>query len=297
MSATRRSILLALALALMTFSGAAACAEQVARLGMYLKIARDLNRADVRAAFDVWTGELTRKFQVPTQVRYYSDMPSLRRDFDSGVVNLVIADAMSFVRYFKADELADGFTTKLQHDASLLLLAKPGSGTKADLAGKRVARIEDDDIETTYLETLCLRQHGKECADLSVTFVAVPTNHQAVTRLMFGQVDLALVNRHGYELAIELNPQLARAGEPVASLAFDTHYFGFFSACTDPEFRRFALRSVPETHLEPRGRQLLEVFKTDRVMLADPSALKPFYELERDYLALKARSGRKVTQR
>ncbi len=269
---------------------------ETARLGMYMKIARDLNRSDVRAAMEVWTHELMRKFQVPSEVRYYADVEQLRRDFDAGRVNLVIADAMSFVRHFKQEELADGFTARLPTDASLLLLARAGGDEDKWLVNKRIARMEDDEVSQTYLETLCLRRMSKPCAALPVTFVPVPNNHQALTRLLFGQVDLALVNRHGLETAVELNPQLRKAGVVVERLDFETQFFGFYSAGVSPEFRRFSLRSIPTMHLEPRGRQMLDVFKTDRVALAEPTLLKPFYQLEREYQELKAgvaRKGRK----
>jgi ABC-type amino acid transport substrate-binding protein len=266
---------------------------ETARLGFYMKIARDLNRADVRASLDVWADELTRKFQVPAEVRYYSDIELLRRDFDAGRVNLVIADAMTFVRHFKPEELADGFTTKLSTDASLLLLARPdGDGLKR-LTNQRIARLDDDEVSVTFLETLCLRRMGKTCAALPLTIVTVPNNHQALTRLLFGQVDLALVNRHGLETAVELNPQLRKAGVVVDRLDFETQFFGFYSAAVSPEFRRFSLRSIPNMHLESRGRQMLDVFKTDRVALAEPTLLKAFYQLEREYQELKAASARK----
>lgn len=266
---------------------------ETARLGFYMKIARDLNRSDVRAAFDVWADELMRKFQVPSEVRYYSDIELLRRDFDAGRVNLVIADAMTFVRHFKSEELAEGFTTKLSTDASLLLLARPGSDDPKDLVRKRIARVADDDVSSTFLESLCLRRAGKACEALPVIFVGVPNNHQALTRLLFGQVDLALVNRHGLETAVELNPQLREAGVVVDRLNFETQFFGFYSVGVSPEFRRFSLRAIPNMHLEPRGRQMLDVFKTDRVAPADPTVLKPFYELEHDYRQLKAQAARK----
>lgn len=271
----------------------AAPTAETARLGMYMKIARDLNRSDVRAAMEVWTEELMRKFQVPSEVRFYSDIDALRHDFDTGQVNLVIADAMTFVRHFKPEELASGFTAKLPTSASLLLLGRPGGGGVSQLAGKTVARLDDDEVSSTYLDTLCLRRSGKECAALPITFVPVPNNHQAVSRLLFKQVDFALVNQHGYETAIELNPQLRKAGELVEKLSFETQFFGFFSSKITPEFQRFALRTIDTMHLEPRGRQMLDVFKTDRVTKAEPIVLKPFYQLEREYRELKAESRRK----
>lgn len=275
----------------------AAPGGEVARLGMYMKIARDLNRADVRAAFEVWSDELMRKFQVPSEVRFYGDVESLRRDFDAGLVNLVIADAMTFVRHFRQDELADGFTTKLPTDASLLLLARPGTTSADNPTGKRVARLVDDEVSETYLETLCLRRAARGCAGAGVTIIDVPNNHQAVSRLLFGQADLALVNRHGFETAIELNPQLRRAGETVAELRFDTQFFGFYSARVSPEFRRFSLRAIRDMHLDARGRQMLDVFKTERLAVAEPSVLQPFYELERDYRRLRAQAENKKGRR
>ena len=270
----------------------AAPTAETARLGMYMKIARDLNRSDVRASLEVWNEELVRKFQVPSTVRFYSDVDLLRHDFDTGQINLVIADAMTFVRHFKAEELASGFTAKLPTSASLLLLGRPGGGI-SQLAGKTIARLEDDDVSSTYLETLCLQRTGKECAAVPVTFVAVPNNHQAVSRLLFKQVDFALVNQHGYETAIELNPQLRKAGELVEKMSFENQFFGFFNSKVSPEFQRFALRSIENMHLEPRGRQMLDVFKTERVARAEPIMLKPFYQLEREYRDLRTEARRK----
>lgn len=271
----------------------AAPAAEVARLGFYIKIARDLNRAEVRSALELWTQELTRNFQVPAEVTFYSDIDALHRDFDTGRINLVIADAMTFVRNFKPDELAEGFTTQLHNDASLMLMAPPGLSNRSDLLGKRVALLADDEISSTYLETLCMRQYGRHCAQVLAGIQRVGSNHQAITRLFFKQVDLALVNSHGLELALELNPQLRKAGEVANMLAFETQFFGFFSGKVNAGFRQRSLATIAAVHLQPRGRMLLDVFKTEQLALADPSVLKPFYHLEKEYRELEMNVSRK----
>lgn len=290
-------ILLALLLAAWISTGWAAPTGETARLGLYMKIARDLNRPAVLAALEVWTDELTRKFNVPAEVHFYSDVEALRHDFDSGKVNFVIADAMSFVGHFRPEDLAEGFAAKLNTDASLLLLAQPALGGRADLAGKRVAVVWDDDISLTYLDTLCLRQHGNRCDKVVAAIVPVANNHLAITKLFFKQVDMALVNRHGFDTAVELNPQLAGAGDVVSNLTFMTQYFGFFSSRVDPAFRHRALEAVPTLHLGPRGRQLMNVFRADRLVLADPSVLIPFYNLEHEHQALLVEQGLKRDNR
>lgn len=283
------------AAAMLTFlamlaSGTAIAAESV-RLGMFMGIARDLNRSDAHVALELWADELTRKFQVPAQVFFYDRMDDLRQDFDRGRINLVVTDAMSFVRHFRSDELADGFAAMLQADASLLLLARD-SQREFDFTRKRVALVEGDDISSLFLETLCLRRHRRDCANVPLVPVLARNNHQAASRLLFDQADYALVNRYGYQFAVELNPQLGRIGTPIETLSFDTQYFGFFDARVAPAFRHLALRNLPATQNEPRGRQLLEVFRVDQLALAEPAVLKPFYALNQEYRQLKSQARR-----
>jgi ABC-type phosphate/phosphonate transport system substrate-binding protein len=121
--------------------------DDVARIAFNVKVARDLNRGDVQAALGMWAEELSGKFEVPAETLFYDDMASLRRDFDKGKVNFVIAAGMDFARYFRAEELAEGFRGALQNDHSLLLLARRDAGIAdlASLAGKRVALLKDED--------------------------------------------------------------------------------------------------------------------------------------------------------
>jgi ABC-type phosphate/phosphonate transport system substrate-binding protein len=289
---TWRKLLLAVLACLHTLPGLASEAGDRARLGMYSRIARDLSSTETRAALELWAEELTRKFDVPATIHFYSDMAKLRHDFNQGEINFVIADAMSLVRHFGIDELAEGFTTHLHTDASLLLLAADGSAGNINLSGKRIAVVEEDSISATYLETLCLRHYRRECSAVLATVTPVKNNHQSVTRLFLRQVDLALVNRHGLEIAKELNPQLGNAGKVIEELSFETQYFGFFSSKVTPAFRTKAVGTILKVEQEPRGRQLLDVFKTEHLAIATPSALKPFYMLEQQYRNLKARYQR-----
>lgn len=262
------------------------------RLGLYMHIARDVNRSDARVALEIWADELTRSFKVPARASFYSDITAMRHDFEIGRINMVVADAMTFVTNFKSSELAQGFAARLYTDASLLLLGKsvPGETT---LSGKRVARVANDDLAALYLDILCMRIHGKTCAQINLVTTQVTNSHQAATRLLLGQVDLALINRHGFATAKELNPQLAHAGQVLYELAFDTQYFGFFNANVTPDFQALALQSIPNTHMDARGRQMLDVFKVDQLVLAQPDALRPFYAIAREHQALKSRIGGK----
>jgi ABC-type phosphate/phosphonate transport system substrate-binding protein len=275
-----------------------ACAEQdVTRIGFNVKIARDLNRGDVQAALSLWGEELSKKAGVPTEILYFDDMASMRREFDLGRVNFVIAAGMDFARYFKREELAEGFRSALQVDHTLLLLTRKDAGI-ADLnalAGKRVALLKDDELSEVYLETVCLRHYQRPCHQVLAGIEPVSNSNQLILRLAFGKADLVVSKRSGFETARELNPQVGKMAQVLAQFPIKASYYGLYNRKINPAFRQFSLRSIPDMHKEARGRQVLEIFKSDRLEQTTADELRPFYELLAEYEALRVgKIARKV---
>jgi hypothetical protein len=145
----------------------------------------------------------------------------------------------------------------------------------------------------TYLETVCLRQYGRECSKVFIEMQRLPTSNQAVMRLFFGKADLALVYRYGYELSRDMNPQLdKKTGQIVAEVPFTGMVYAFFSNKVDPVLRARAVKLIPSLHTYPRGRQLLDIFKMDHLEVANPQDPKPFLQLDQEWHDLKAQALR-----
>lgn len=269
-------------------------AEDVARMGFNVKIARDLNRSDVQAAMSLWADELSKKFGVPAQIEFYEDMDSLRRDFDQGKVNFVIAASMDFARHFKLAELAEGFRGELLNDHTLLLLAHKEArvGDVRALAGKRITILSGDDLSEVYLETLCLRHYQRPCKQVFSSIESVTNSNQLMMKLFFRKTDLVLSKLNGYETARELNPQIGLTTQEVTRFPLKSSYYGLYNRNISPDFRQRSLKQVPGMHKEARGLQVLEVFKLDRLVIASEQELQPVYALLADYEALRARSGK-----
>lgn len=274
-------------------SGIALPSENV-RLGFSAVAIRDLTRAEVRSTMDLWAQELGARFQVPVRTNFYEDREQMNNDFRLGKINGVTDEAMFLARNFRLDELAEGYATIQPGGFSLLLLSsKTGSiNSLGDLAKKRVALPMGDEAARVYLETICLRQLGRDCVDTFSDIQFVANNNQAIMRLFFGKADLALVNRYGYDLATEMNPQLAQTTNVIAERYFKSQFFAFYSPKVSKEFRTATLSHIPGIHRYPRGRQLLDMFKIDHLELAEPSDLIPFVELDHEYKMLKARQAR-----
>lgn len=272
----------------------AQAAEEVVRLGFYVKVTRDLSRAEVQSSLEFWADELGGKFNVPTQVRFYDDMRTLRRDFDHGLVNFVITSSMDFVRHFKVEELAEGFVGSIQVDHTLQLVSRADGDIRdlAQLPGKRIALLKDDELSEVYLETLCLRQHRRACKDVFASMEPIETSNKLALRLFFGKTDLILTRKNGMEVAKEMNPQIGKATRLVRQFPVKSSYYGLFSRRVDKSFRDHALQHLPNMHKNPRGRQVLEVFHVDRLELASETELLPFVRLYQEYEGLLAEVGK-----
>ncbi len=265
-------------------------AEDSVRLGTLSPTNREWSRAEVRSTFDLWVKELAARFQVPVTISYYEDIDELRRDFLSGKINGVNTEAMTLVRHFKQDELAEGFATVMKGGWDLKLYAGQNVTIRdlADLAGKRIVLLDGGDIGDLYLETLCLRHHERPCKEVFADIQRASSNNQALMRVFFGKADLALVHGFGYDVSVEMNPQLARALKLVVQYPLHSGYYAFFSPDTDKAFRQRTLKIVPTLHTYPRGRQLLDIFKMERLEITTPAELMPFLRLEQEYQSLKA---------
>jgi ABC-type phosphate/phosphonate transport system substrate-binding protein len=272
-------------------------AEESIRMGFYQGAGREMSRTDVRNAFSLWTQELAATFKMPMVVTFYEDRDKMHKAFDRGEINAVSADAMTLAKYFNMADFADGYSVAMPGGWNMLLLAGRESGiqTVADLAGKRVAVPDNDQAATTYLETVCWRQYGRECSKVFSDIQRLPTNNQAVMRLFFGKVDAVLVYRYGYELSREMNPQLSqRIGPLVAEEPFSGMYYAFFSSKLDPVLRDRAVKLIPTLHAYPRGRQLLDIFKMGQLNVASPQELNQFIQLDQSLHELKSRNERKA---
>lgn len=288
--------LLAMALVAVLATGVARAEEEMARIGFNVRIARDLNRGDVQAALSLWGEELSNKFGVPTDILYYDDMATLRRDFDAGKVNFVIAAGMDFARHFKPSELAEGFRGALQTDHTLILLSRRDNGVASlkDLTDKRVALLKDDELSEVYLETLCLGQFKRPCEQVFSGMERVSNSNQLLLRLVFGKADVVLSKLNGFVTARELNPQVGALAVELTRFPLKSSYYGLYNRNIRPAFRAYSLRRIPDMHNNVRGRQVLEIFRIDRLELVGSDELRPFYDLLARYEALRvSMQGRK----
>lgn len=254
-------------------------------MGFYLPGIRDVPQADLRVSLQMWADEIGARFNFIAKAVSYDDIHALRRDMLEQRTQIAIAPGMELAEQFGPDEIAEGFAgMRKGAEEGLVLVTRKGVGLGrfADLRGKRVLRLSDDRLTEIFIEVRCHREAGVACRNF-FQLTEEKRDIQSIHKVFFGQADAALVRRSTLHTAIEMNPQIATRLAVLVDWKVRAISFGMMSTRSDPDFRRRVIRSAEEAAGTVRGRQIIELFKTDHMGRADKSDLEPFWRLLREY--------------
>lgn len=262
---------------------------QPLEMGFYLPAIREANSADLKASLGVWAEELGRPFNVRVRPRLYENLDEMRRDVETRTLDFINAGGMEIAELLGPEIRLQGYARRPPGGgAGLVLLVSKAANVRgfADLRGKRIARPSQDRLADTYLESQCLRAWAVACQG-ALTQIEEKREISALHKVFFGQADAALVSVETLNLARELNPQINSRVAVLQEWRTKALVFGILLPHTDPAYRSLILRSVDEAVKSVRGRQMMELFKTEQIDPVDGEALKPFRVLARDYQELR----------
>lgn len=280
-----RSLFVMLIGCLLTASCVLASNMKPLEMGFYLPAVREANPADLKTSLGIWTEELGRPFGVRVRARLYQDIEAMRRDVDAQALDFVNAGGMEIAELFGPDVFLQGYARRPPGGgAGLVLLVNKTANVRAfaDLRGKRIARPSQDRLTETYLESQCLRVWAVPCQG-ALTQIEEKREISALHKVFFGQADAALVSVETLNLARELNPQIDSRVVVLQEWRSQGLVFGMLLPHADPAYRSLILRSIDAALKSVRGRQMMELFKTEQLDPVDGEALKPFRALAREY--------------
>lgn len=251
-------------------------------IGVYLQAIRDVPRKDVEITVRFWVEEIASKAGVSIKpIQLYDDLSELKRDVDAGKVNYIVSTPMGLAQQFADDDLADGFAAAGAANDALMLVVRRDAGIRnpGDLAGRHVQVRERDELSDIYLNTL-LRSSGVSPSQLKAVSTQRKTS-SLVLNLFFNRCDAALITRNAFEVAAELNPQIRQRLHVLDAYSFEQYRdnIGIFSSSVSPEDREAIIAAALKVEHTPRGRQLLEIYRTDRLILSHVSDLRPYRAL------------------
>lgn len=267
------------------------------RIGFYTPGLRDANQTDLKASLGIWTEEVGKPYGVRILSFMYDDIAAMRGAVDRRDINFINAPGMELAELFAPEEIREGYARR-QHAAEegLALVVARDSTIRsfADLRGKSVWRLSGDRLSQVYLETQCLKNFAQGCKT-ALALKEEKRDIQSIYAVFFGRAEAALVYLPTLNTARELNPQVGQRLRVLRDWKAKAAFFGMMTRHTDPAYRGLILNSTREAVKTARGRQLLELFRTDYLEPVDADDLKPYWALLREYRELSGRGegGRK----
>ncbi|MDZ7582124.1 MAG: PhnD/SsuA/transferrin family substrate-binding protein [Deltaproteobacteria bacterium] len=244
-------------------------------VGFTVSSFRGVNPADAKGAFMVFAQTVGRQrgYELDTSISLLDDPAALETAINKKQFHLVVADAWESLGMNITAEMEPAFVHEVQGVAvrELLLLTRQGSelSTLADLRGKEIAVLngESNSVASAWIESLLLEQ-GLGTADTFFGRVETTAKPSAtILPVFFGKKAACVADRLSFETMMEMNPQVGRQLVTVAtsppfaeSITFLTRH-GYSAE----QLRRDMFIALEELHLEPAGRQILTLFKVEKL--------------------------------
>jgi phosphonate transport system substrate-binding protein len=270
-------------------------------LGFYgHSISEVASRSDIEVSMNFWTKDLlaeeSRKININlTEIKaiLYDSMQEMREAMLKGELDMIVGPPLLISKYFKREELADGFTGMLEgkRDDNILLIARNTHNISdiKDLKGKRLLVLEDDEFSEIFIDTLFLKQFNTSYKKIASSVEQQIKASRVVLDIYFNKADAGVVYRNSYEVMIELNPDIANATKIIAEYPMKSKNFGYFVKGY-PYAETMSKMAVNLFSKNSRSKQILEVFKTSELGYCSVQDLDGFDNYYNEYKKLKKRA-------
>lgn len=271
-------------------------------MGYYYNSINDrANRTDIEISLNFWAKELfdaeakKNNFVIASSKAILFDrIEDMQSAFNDGQLDLIVAPPLLISRYIKREALGKGFVGMLESKKpeALLLIARTDKNINGikDLQGKRLELVEDDELADIFIDTLTLKELKKNYKNIDLTIQRQKKSNRIILDIFFDKIDIGIVYSSSYTLMQELNPDIKNKIKVLSELPIKGRNFSFFRRDYPliNELTNVAM-AFPES---PRGKQILEIFRTPEIIHCDVDELNKFDTIYSEYLQLKNKANK-----
>lgn len=245
-----------------------------------------VNRSDALASFKAWIETVGRRrsINILVQAESYASTEELRRILRSRSADLLIIRGLQYLELGKDRALLDPlFMPEVQgtvHQKYYLLTRRDQRLSLAGLRGKRILHVNSltSSLSRYWLDGL-LRQRGLGTLErFAPGSEDVGKPSAAILPVYFGKADACVADSAGFHVMRELNPQL---GQALEVCQVSPSYLESV-ICVRRDYtghRADLIDGLARLHEEVAGRQILMVFKVDRLVPFEDRQLNTVREL------------------
>lgn len=258
-----------------------------------------VNRLDAEAAFKTLARTLGVKhgYDVKVTVTSFEGGEEIEAYLRHSTLHLIIYDSLDYLKSRKHAELEPLFVSV--EDGNVMhryvLLSGKAELNSLETLRKKTLNVysgPNNSLAGRWLNVLLQNRFG---LDINSFFSSVKTHTEplaAILPVFFGKQDAVLVDFSKYELMAELNPQLRKLVPVVISEPYISDVICFYrSGWTSEKFRQDMLRAMSRLHETAAGRQILMLFRAEKIAPFDPFYLESAQRLEQNILNMKKHSA------
>jgi ABC-type phosphate/phosphonate transport system substrate-binding protein len=259
----------------------------IASSRMFTTVNRNDAVASIKAWFEVMGQE--KGFLVDSKIDIVDRVTEIRRRLEERSVDILMLD---FVDYLQLEASGLVVPDLVGHRGdgsgplySYLLVVGPSSTalTLADLRGKKMNYFSRNAASSSLAwmdVALAKLKLGRASAFFS-TAISTPKPQACVLPLFFGVVDACVVDEINLAVLKEMNPQLGKLRVLARSMPLIESLIAT-PVQTHPH-RKELLDTIMQLHHSPRGKQLLVVFKAERLLRITPGDIEAARTLWMEY--------------
>ena len=249
-------------------------------VGISAKSFPDVSEADIEVTIKLLAEEFGKSSGYETVVTAYTDEDLLRHDFEQGKINFVVSSSLILATQYEKSLLGNGFRfLRDTQSPDQLLIVGRAEYDLLQFRGKRAVLAQNDPVAELYLDYFSLKTFEQEYKSSFKVLPQVAKVNQLLLKVFFGEADLTSVYQNFYQTALEMNPQLAGKLKVLAHIDNIPPAGNFFRKGTPSEFQEKVIQQALIMTHNPRGLQLLEMFRSNRIVRSSPDDILPAQQL------------------
>ncbi len=275
-----------------------AAARHTLRIGISAETLPEVNLNDARAAYHIWTQEIIRNLDLSIELlpEIFAPSPQMVQMIRHGLLDGFAITGREFARtqeYIDPSVLSVGVDETAGVEYLLVTRREAGYRRVEELRGRQIG-IHRGCFGALLHEWLTLLLHEQGLGTPRRFFaeeVSSANLNQVILPVFFGRLPAAALSRNAYETAVELNPQLGRELQVLAtSPRVIPTLFAFRRGC-DPADLQQMRRAVQKLQASPTGQQLLQIYHSRGYVEKPVSIMAGTLAMMREYDRAQAHSG------
>lgn len=243
-------------------------------IGYSTKVFFEVDPRDALGLTRVWAQMADRAINnsQPTSVVMFRDMDDLEKAMRAKQVDIAVLIAQDYVQLRErlpiTPVLSADFGRNFYDVLQLLVRNDSGITRIEQLRGKTI-KIESGQkgtLPSKWLDMILLSRFSSNSYGFFSSVDETAKASQAIMPLFFSKIDACLVSRDSLETLAELNPQIGRTMRILeTSPGFVTGIIAVHRDSSHPR-REAMLHAIRDMHQEAKGRQLLTLFRINRLV-------------------------------